>query len=195
MQELIGRIREKAQKEANELIRRAKRVAERDIAKAKQKVEEWLKAERAALIKERIALIARKRARFAKEIRDEETAFFSNIWADICSDFWQGLRSLIEENRQAYVEALSQICAQKVKEYPESQWRLRVNPADMEELQARLGRESEHIIFEADETLTGGIVVESRLTGIAYDYSMRALFEYFEEELKRAVLIKGYSLQ
>ncbi len=175
--EIKDYIQEKVDKEAQELIRRANLVKEREISQAKRRLEEWLSEAAKEFMKEKIALVATYKSRTFKEISLERTRLYEELWQDFLGELKMRLRETAATNR--YRDILLKIAANALS-------------SSGDQLEVFVREEDVGIFCKVkDDRLTistadiiGGIILKSPAKGLVLNYSFDEILTTKQQTLK-----------
>ncbi len=175
--EIKNYIQGKVDKEAQELIRRANLVKEREISQAKKRLEEWLSEATKEFMKEKIALVATYKSRTFKEISLEKTRLYEELWQDFLGELKIKLREVTTTKR--YRDILLKM-VMNVLSSNDCQIEVLVRKEDVgifEEV-----KNDRLTILEAD--ILGGIILRKPAQGLVLNYSFDEILATKQQALK-----------
>ncbi len=190
-QVIIDHIRVQANKEIEGLLRRANRVRDRDIEKAKNKLQEWINLQNKKMVKEKICVISQKRASAMRQFRLERESVYERIW----KDFRTSLMSVLSEayRDEHYMKLIFSIVSRINSHYGIERIKLLFNESDKlffsenwENMRNIFSSVFTNCMVDLGETvaISGGVIVEEIESGRRFDFSFDALVNALEYELK-----------
>ncbi len=189
---LIQHIEETAQKQIEEILRRAHRVKDREIQQAKKELEAWLDKEKKHLVKEKLLIISQAKSQVFKQVGLKRTLEEQKIW----EDFKRSLPAYIEtlEIDENYISGLIDIIKRVVKQYGLKRIEIKLNKRDRAQLLKRLPCIKNLLaidvqVGEAIECL-GGLVIEDKDSKAKFIYTIDELLSS-RENFWKAELIKS----
>ena len=175
--ELKNHILEKAEKDAQELIRRANLVRDRELSQAKKRLEEWLSEAAKEFMKEKIALVSTYKSRTFKEISLEKTKLYDELWNDFLIELKNRLKQLSTNER--YRSTILAIVIKTLSDVPDV---LEVFvKADDISIFDNL-KDSRIKVSEAD--IMGGLLLKPHGQNVVLNYSFDEILKIKEPALK-----------
>ncbi len=185
IEEIKDYIKKKVDEKVEEILRRANLVKEREISQAKKSLEEWIEEETKAFMREKIALVAKYKAKMYREVALERTRLQEEIW----QDFSSRLKKKINEVRNDATVYSSFLLKCLSKAYEHCRGRsveLRVNPEDVDLMRRIIGAHYPdcQVKVSSDEGVSLGVILEDPENKTRINYDLVALMEAEKERMK-----------
>ncbi len=183
--ELKKYIKDKVEKQVEEILRRANLVKERELSQAKAQLKEWQEAKMREFLHEKIALVARYKAKAYKEMTLALSQTKEEIWQDFYPRLRQAMLS-VKSDQGRYSQILLRLLNHAM---PKCQGDavVRIHPADAELLQRVIQAHYQDctLRIQVDDSVEFGIIMEAPESGILIRLDLEAMLEANLDALKR----------
>ncbi len=189
---IIDHIRNKLRAEINDLLKRAQRVRERDIQKAKQELEEWIDEQNKKMVREKIRAISRKRASAMKQLRLEKEQVYERLWQEFESELKFALSKSYRDEH--YIRLIFSVIGKVKSEFGVADARLLFNnndreffEANWEQIRSTFGSMFSSCNMEIGESIdmSGGVIIEEKHTKKRFVFSFDAVIEAERDYFKK----------
>ena len=185
VEELKKYIKDKVESQVEELLRRARLVRERELSQAKVQLEQWKEAKMREFIHEKIALVARYKAKAYKEM----TLALSQTKEEIWQDFYPRLRRALVElksDQGKYSQILLRLLNNGITTC-QSEVVIKIHSEDVELLQRVLEAHYKDCRSQIlpDDSIEFGLIVLQPQSGISIRLDLDAILEANAGWIKR----------
>lgn len=187
MEQLFAEIRESVQKEAEQLVTRAKRVAERTLQYAREEAEQVVRARREAAEREAAVERERAKARRVAELRRAELQQQEEFLERLYTMVLERLRAL--PRKEAYRTWLQRVLEAALQQLGAEEAVVRCNASDRGLVEEMIAGTRARVRPEPAE-IAGGVIVETPDGRVSVDCSIEAELARVMEEVRDAILAR-----
>jgi len=187
MEQVFTEIKESVEKEAKQLISRAKRVAEREIQHAREDAESVLASNREVAEKAAKLRVERAVARIETDVRKQQLEQQQHLVQKVFDAALQKMKSLPRDDK--YTKWLKALLDNALKEFPDEKALVFCNEKDTDIVKKLLAGSSSKIA-EKHSDISGGIIIKSIDERLTIDCSAESELRRAKEELRDTVLEK-----